>query len=319
MQNNSDPCADALVIASYNKFTTGHEDSRLASFISENTYDEIKKNIGADGDVFGVKLGGSYEDFQTRVKQMTSSQAESLTVDQAYNLMWTGLDSNSVNAYQSCLNANVLTAGGMHLYVKTATDDDITIVARYVPVGSSPVPTPVTWVGYTASSVNLPQSLPAGDTIIIVPRPQQSSNLGVNASGYADSITLEPLPQAPGMAPFDPSRLIFVDPRKDQNNTTYLGRIPAGQAAHVAVQGKWFPSVNPATPNVNPTPNWVLSAGQNLVVVAVDPTSNNSSSSNWDSGHLLKGPLDVWVHIADSVYTDNGWPSDDPPRAELCS
>jgi hypothetical protein len=76
-------CSDALVRSAHSSIGSEYLDWRLASFVSENEYDEIKRAGRASAVIYGVPVGASYSDFQKRVNERTASYGESLTRDQA--------------------------------------------------------------------------------------------------------------------------------------------------------------------------------------------------------------------------------------------
>jgi len=167
-------CDSALVKATYKSFASDHTDSRLASEVTENTWNEISHNAGAHATIYGVPVGATWSDFTKRVSAMMKSEKHSLTHDQARNVMWTGLDPNGSNDYLACLNAGVLRSRGLHLVTKWATENDIAILARWVPQGADPATIDLTWSRPRLGSVTLPTKLTAGEQVIVVPRPDSN-------------------------------------------------------------------------------------------------------------------------------------------------
>jgi hypothetical protein len=202
------PCDEALVKSTYNSFSSDHLDWRLASQVTEKTYDEIKHDAGANAVIYGFPVGATYDDFQKRVKESSNTFATSLTHDQALNIMWTGLDPNAPSVYSACLQAKVLASRGLHAVVKSATNKDIAIILRWVPQGSDPSSIKPTWVGITKDIDGNPLSknLTQGQTVVVVGRPSVERTLAVNYPGFGDSITLEPLPPIP-----PPLKPVYVD------------------------------------------------------------------------------------------------------------
>ena len=196
-QAASSTCEEALVRATYNHLSSDHLDQRLALFVTQSEYDEIKHDAGANAVIYGVPVGASYSDFQTRARSQTSSTQQSLTHDQASNIMWTGLDPNSPNAYSQCLQTQVLSLGGLHLSVKGATTSDIALIATWRPEGKNPSTIPVQWGGDGRLIAGLPKQLTSGQADMVVRRPTKQSTLVINYPGFGDSVTLEPLPPLP--------------------------------------------------------------------------------------------------------------------------
>jgi hypothetical protein len=138
-------CDAALVKSTYNSFSTDQIDYRLATLVSEDTYNSIKRDAGGDVSIFGISAGATYKDYQDEVKKQLSTYNESLTRNQMRNILWTGLDANSPGAYSECLKAQVLAARGLHLAVTSATKSDIAIVVRWNPQGADPATISPTW------------------------------------------------------------------------------------------------------------------------------------------------------------------------------
>jgi hypothetical protein len=196
-QAASPTCEEALVRATYNHISSDHLDWRLALLVTQSEYDEIKHDAGANAVIYGIPVGATYDDFQKRIRTYQSSTNASLTHDQALNILWTGLDPNSPNAYSECLRTQVLSLGGLHLTVKSATASDIVLVATWRPEGkNAPLTIQPQWTWLNASTTNLPKQLTSGQTTVVVQRPKQQKTLAVNYPGFGDSVTLDPLPPA---------------------------------------------------------------------------------------------------------------------------
>jgi hypothetical protein len=190
-------CGEALVIATYNRAQIEHDDWRLASYVTESEYNTIKKDAGASAVIYGVPVGASYSDYQRRVIEKTNSYQESLTHDQAINVMWTGLDPNAANAYSECLKAKIFNQPGLHFAVRAATKDQVSVVMVWTPIGDesrNAIPE-WTWKGESFSS--LPRSVPSGMRIAILPRPKEQQMLAANYKGHADSLVIDPYPPPP--------------------------------------------------------------------------------------------------------------------------
>jgi hypothetical protein len=192
-------CEGALVKSTYNRLSSDHLDWRLAQYVSENTYDEIKHDAGASAVIYGVPVGGNYSDFKKSIENRVNSLRTSLSHDQALNIMWTGLDPNSVTTYSACIQSLVMSTSGLHMAVKSATARDIALTLRWVPRGSDPGTISVSWTGIRTDidGKQLPPNVTQGDTTIIVARPQVRRQLAVNANGVSDVVTIEPIPPPP--------------------------------------------------------------------------------------------------------------------------
>ena len=198
-QAQTSSCAEALVIATYSRAKTEHSDYRLASYVSKSEYEQIKQNAGASAVIYGVPVGANWDDFQNRVRTVVENYAESLTHDQAENLMWTGLDPDAANAYSACLAEKVLSQPGLHLTVKTATKNDVAVQVTWIPVGRDPSKAPLAWVWHGSSTKAFPSRASSGTTTVSIPRPQGQQTLIVNSNGRSDALVISPLPPAPSM------------------------------------------------------------------------------------------------------------------------
>ena len=85
-------CDAALVLSTYTSWDSSHVDWRLSTMVTKEGYDTIKHDTDANGTIYGIPVGANYDDFHNRVEQEMNSRHESLTTDQARNVMWTGLD-----------------------------------------------------------------------------------------------------------------------------------------------------------------------------------------------------------------------------------
>lgn len=197
-------CDKALVIATYQRFSSNNVDWRLASLVTSDTYDEITHNGTLDTVIYGVPTKGGYNDYHNRVEQALNSLNMSFTHQQAENVAWTGLDPNATTAYSDCLQTQALRSGGLHLAVKSATSRDVAVLVRWFPQGGHEQSTiPVSWQGITVNYArqDLPTSIPQGDTYILIARPSEQRSLVVNGSGFADVVTITPYPPPPPPLP----------------------------------------------------------------------------------------------------------------------
>jgi hypothetical protein len=193
-------CAEALVIATYNRTQIDHDDWRLATYVTESEYNTIKHDAGANAVIYGVPVGASYSDFQNRITEKTNSYKESLTHDQAINIMWTGLDANSANAYSECLKSKIFSQPGLHIAVKAATKNQVSIVIVWTPIGDEPSKAAPQWTWNGTGISSLPKSVSSGTQIAVLPRPKQQQMLAANYKGHADSLVIDPFPPPPTAA-----------------------------------------------------------------------------------------------------------------------
>jgi hypothetical protein len=190
-------CDAALVQSTYASWDSSHADWRLATKVTKEMYETIKQGGGANAVIYGVPVGADYNEFRNRVNQEMTSHQESLTMDQARNIMWTGLDPSSPSVYAQCIDAVVRNTRGLHLAVRSATESDISLIVGWNPEGPDPTSIRVTWSPPALGGVALPRQVTAGTQIVVLPRPSGRQQIAVNFPGFADSTILEPLPRSP--------------------------------------------------------------------------------------------------------------------------
>lgn len=211
-------CTDALVRSTLSIGSSVRTDWRLATLVSEGEWNEASQKEGASAIIYGVPVGASYQDFKKRVSQLTQTYNESLSTEQLYNLAWTGLDPNAVDAYKSCLDNLQL---GLLVAVKSATASTISLLVRYNGTGNEP-PGPITvqWVPPTIEGVTLDTSVPQGGNghTIQVPRPQTETVLYANYGGVTSpGVYLGPLPPPP--PPIAPTKPVDWSAPHTERNT----------------------------------------------------------------------------------------------------
>jgi hypothetical protein len=186
-------CDAALVMSTYNSFTSDHIDWRLAVLVTEKEYEQIKHDEGASAVIYGVPVGESYADFSSRVHEKQSVYHKSLSRDQSRNILWTGLDTNASSAYMKCLDAEIFARRGLHMAVKSATTTDIAVWVSWRPEQSDPSTISLNWTLGGRGDPKLPQHVTQGVSVVVLPRPLKQQTLVANANGTGDSVTLEPL------------------------------------------------------------------------------------------------------------------------------
>ena len=131
-------CDAALVMSTYSSFSSDNLDWRLATLITEKDWSQIKHDQGSNAVIYGVPVGETYSDFESRVHEKTSIYNESLTHNQMLNILWTGLDPSGANAYSDCLRTQLFNGRGLHLAVSSATKTDISLLISWNPQGNDP-------------------------------------------------------------------------------------------------------------------------------------------------------------------------------------
>jgi hypothetical protein len=194
-------CDSALILSTYNSFSSDHIDWRLATFVSERDWEQIKHDQGSNAVIYGIPVGETYSDFQNRVHEKVSTYRESLTHNQQLNILWTGLDPNGATAYAECLRTQLFNSRGLHLAVSSATKSDVSLLVSWNPQGKDPATVTPKWVWAGKGKEQLPAHLTQGVTTLVLPRPTQVHTFAVNYPGFTDSVVLEPLAKLPEPLP----------------------------------------------------------------------------------------------------------------------
>lgn len=190
-------CDSALIISTYNSFSSDHIDWRLATLVTEKEYDEIKHDEGVNAVIYGIPVGQNYSDFQKSVREKQKSYKESYVRDQLRNIQWTGLDPNGAGAYKKCLESEVLNGRGLHLAVKSATDNDVAVIVSWNPQLNDPPSITADWKWAEKGKADLQTHIQQGTTTVVIPRPKQVHTLAINFPGASDSIVIEPTAKIP--------------------------------------------------------------------------------------------------------------------------
>jgi hypothetical protein len=190
-------CDQTLVQSTYSSVSADHLDFRLATLVTNESYDHIKHKANANATIYGIPIGGSYEDFQSNIRKSLLGSQSTLTRDQGLNVLWTGLASNANAAYDTCIEGVAFSSFGIHLAVKFATVSDITIIAKYVPGFNDPRTIKVQWTRNIKQKdgSRLPDAISmGGETVVVLARPNVHQTIAVSSSVGGDSVAIEPLP-----------------------------------------------------------------------------------------------------------------------------
>jgi len=190
-------CDAALVMSTYSSFSTDNLDWRLATLVTEKEWDQIKHDQGSNAVIYGIPVGETYSDFESRVHEKTSSYSESLTHNQMLNILWTGLDPSGASAYSECLHTQLFNGRGLHLAVSSATKTDISLLVSWNPQGNDPSAIAPKWLWEGKGKEQLPAHVQQGLTTVVLPRPVVVHTFAVNYPGFTDSVVLEPLSKLP--------------------------------------------------------------------------------------------------------------------------
>jgi hypothetical protein len=123
-------CDSALVVATYSDQSSYSSDWRLATFVSREAYNELKKGMSGNAVIYGVPVGASYDEYKRNIEKLTQSHKESLTINQARQILWRGLDAGAVNAYSKCLQTEVFLNPGLHMAVVAGDKASDTVPAN---------------------------------------------------------------------------------------------------------------------------------------------------------------------------------------------
>jgi hypothetical protein len=202
-------------------------------------------------------LQGDYSKYHETATSQENDRNESLTQDQADNILQTALDPSSPSLYQSCLQSQIFNTAGLQAAVRQATDDQVELEVRWMVPGNGNSIT-VTWTPSVIEGVQIPAVIPNGSLTIIVPRPKKATLVAANFGGFSTgALRLTPLPPEPGPLPQAPctklDRDICVACAGD-----FVGRVAVGKdyALHCPNMkaGRYFAVVDATLHIDNPIP-----------------------------------------------------------------
>ena len=193
-------CSDALVMSTYSRGDLTTYSSLLAFQVSERAYNEIKQKAGASAEIYGVPVGANYGEFRRSIQESATRYTSTLTLSQATNILWTGLDPSGANAYIECIRAKAARNNGLSLGVRAATKEEIAVLVTWSPRGNQGRAKPI-WSLNMPEAANLPRELQPGDRVFTLPRPTAQRILTVNFEGHSDQLVLEPFPTVPPTPP----------------------------------------------------------------------------------------------------------------------
>ncbi|MFZ1988573.1 MAG: hypothetical protein WAW96_02270, partial [Alphaproteobacteria bacterium] len=224
-------------------------------------------------------------------------------LDQASNILWTGLGSSAATAYVECLRANVLTAPGLHITVDHATDADVALTVTWNVPGASAVKG--TWSSPTVGGTKLPVKFQQGSTAVVVPRPtnQKSMTLALNVPNYTAQIVLTSLapPIAQPVPPCDlndekgnclrcSGKLSITGKQQDDPSEIECTNMANGEAYSARVAGSVYVRGDPHTGS------WMA-----LKLVGPGSTSDNVS---WLGDNVATNPIGFQLSTTSAVVKD---------------
>lgn len=197
-QSQAEECSDALIVETYSRYSEANMDWRLSQFVSEEEWNSIQKDAGANAIIYGVPMGGSYSEYKAASSKKISEMGESLTSQQVDNILWTGLGGNSLEAYQKCLQSK---SYGLFLYPRKATKTALEIVLEYRPTNSDGGAITLDWASTSPQVGKRPTSIsPNNKWTFFVTRPSDSGDilLAVNGGGLtAPAVVITAYPPPP--------------------------------------------------------------------------------------------------------------------------
>jgi hypothetical protein len=193
-------CNSTLVKSTYTLKEGRFRDWRLAESVDQATYEEIKKGSSNQTLIYGVPMGKSWADFQMNIAVRRQGRQEPLTDREFRNIVWMGLNEESVAAYTACLNRLVLTSKGLNIVIVKATETDVTVQLHYNPREDGSDKIAISWQGAGAkfSADPLPDHATRGVRNIQFSRPsaERATVSVVSAEAGASSfVVLEPVPK----------------------------------------------------------------------------------------------------------------------------
>ena len=96
-------CESALVMSTYNSATDVRSDWRLADLVDRQTYEQIKRDAGANAVIYGIPVGANYGEWKDAAARLRHAHNESLSKSQLVNIAWTGFDPQTSQIYLKCL------------------------------------------------------------------------------------------------------------------------------------------------------------------------------------------------------------------------
>ena len=128
-------CEAALVIDNNRSSSSNKNDVRLATLVTQSTYDEVKHDGGLGATIYGVPVSANYGDYHTAATNAASSLGSSIQSEEATNLEWSGLGINGLTAYRACLDQEMFARDGLRAAVVGATTTQIALKIRWFSPG----------------------------------------------------------------------------------------------------------------------------------------------------------------------------------------
>jgi hypothetical protein len=162
-------CNAALVFSTYNKIDASKSDRRMAMFADQEPHSKIAQSPGLSAVIYGVSVGGSWNQFQEKISHYRISTNNSISQEQFKNVALTWLSTNAADAYKEYIRSK---RRGLHIILDKSSDTELSLRIYYSVVGGSPNPLPVVWSGGAAKGAVFPRHVNAGESICICSSPQ---------------------------------------------------------------------------------------------------------------------------------------------------
>lgn len=227
-------CAQALVRDTYSEDQFWSSDRRIWSSVDKQTWEEIKKNAAGDVVIYGVPIGGSYEDYKSVSEELASRYIETFSTTHARSIQWSGLKPEAFTAYNNCLK--IKKSQGLVLGLGEATKEKVTLLITWNKGIGGPEVAELDWVG---APPEIQASLPthvysAGETPFIIPRPAAGEMiLSARIKLTADGVNLVALGDTIRIGAY--SEPILKEPTPPRNRRSLTGAASMSCPIHLSM------------------------------------------------------------------------------------
>jgi hypothetical protein len=299
-------CNDALVRNTVNQSTFSLSDLSIALNMSEGTWQQEQQALGVNAIIYGVPIGGSYNDFEKTVHTL----AETLNIrdfaQYANSYASSRLDDNALQAYRDCLaheHGLAVVAGRMGNTANGSYTIWVTYAASTNPqkglkghVGNVRNLDPQTKTNITDEIAKDNFAQDVDRQFVLAPQdPNKEVSLEVDVGDDSKSITLPPLvaPQLQSLAVIDP------------NTTGICAGYCGGQAIYGDLKGegcfvptradaKFIPGTEHFQESTIRVGSWEFSYAQpDKICVRVHASNTSGTNSSVEQGHIIA--TEAWV------------------------
>ncbi|MFG1278750.1 hypothetical protein [Xanthobacter autotrophicus] len=164
---NAADCEKALIKDTYNSSAYSAVSWKAARLITEEDYNDIRKNLKGEAVIYGIPMGGGWEDFKTERKKRQEQSFEAFSSIDATNIAQALISPETSKNYQACIEAE-LNQYGVHIAVKNASDVDSVLLLRYTASVEAPTTVDLKWSGDRIPK-SLPKKITSGGGNVIIP------------------------------------------------------------------------------------------------------------------------------------------------------